>query len=57
MAWMIGDLAAGSSATISYAYVFGDHQDTVGSAGVPEPATLGVLGAALAGLAAVRRRR
>ena len=40
LAYRIGSLAAGSSATINYAYAVGDNIDIVGSpSAVPEPAT------------------
>ena len=55
MAWEIGTLNAGQSAEIDYYYVFGDHIGTVGS--VPEPVSIALLGAGLAGLGLVRRRR
>lgn len=57
MAWLIGDLAAGDSATISYYYVFGDNIDTGGGDKVPEPGMLSLLGLALAGTAVARRRK
>lgn len=56
MAWLIGDLAAGDSATISYYYVFGNNIDT-GGGNVPEPGMLSLLGLALAGTAVARRRK
>jgi hypothetical protein len=55
MAWNIGSLKAGESATIRYAYAVGDKIDLVGGGGViPEPGTwammifgFGIVGAAL----------
>lgn len=57
MAWDIGDLALGQSATINYAFVFGDDQETVGTVPVPAPAPLALFGIGFAALAALRRRR
>ena len=59
MAWLIGDLATGASATISYAYVVGENIDVVGGVGgVPEPSTWAVmiLGFGAAGTMLRRRR-
>jgi hypothetical protein len=56
MAWAIGDLARGASATITYAYVFGERQDTVGGT-VPVPASTLLVGLGLAGLALSQRRK
>lgn len=45
MAWLIGSLASGNSATIEYAYAVGDKIDVVGGGGgaVPEPASWAML--------------
>ena len=57
MAWSLGTLAEGASATITYEYVFGPHQASVGG-GVTEPSswTLMLIGVWAIG-AALRRRR
>lgn len=39
MAWLIGSLASGNTATIEYAYAVGDRIDVVGGDPVPEPAS------------------
>lgn len=57
MAWDIGALGLGESATISYYYVFGDNIDTGGGDKIPEPGMLSLLGLALAGTAVARRRK
>lgn len=54
MAWDIGDLATGQSATINYAFVFGDNQETVGTV-VSAPAPLALFGLGVAALAFARR--
>jgi len=59
IAWLIGDLAAGSSASVTYAYVVGDDIEVVGGGGgVPEPATwaMMILGFLGVGVSARRRR-
>ncbi len=55
MAWLIGDLSAGSSAVINYAYVVGENIDTVG--GIPEPATWAMMILGFGGIGATLRRR
>lgn len=58
MAWLIGDLTNGASATINYAYVFGDNQGTVGTPGVvPEPAAWALMILAFGALGEAMRRR
>lgn len=58
LGFRLGNLSLGQSATITYAYVFGDTVGTVDipTTGVPEPATLALLGAGFAGFAWRRRR-
>jgi len=54
MDWNLGDIAAGGSVILTYDYVIAG---TPAAAGAPDGAsTLGLLGLALAGLGAVRRR-
>lgn len=56
MAWNLGDLGAGKSTTLTYDYVVAA---TPGAAGAPAPdtgSTLALLGLALAGLGAFRRK-
>lgn len=56
MAWLVGSLAAGSSATINYAYVVGDNIEVVGGV-VPEPATWGMMILGFMGVGGMVRRR
>jgi len=54
MDWQLGDLAAGATVTLTYDYVIAANPS---SAGAPDGAsTVGLLGLALAGLGAVRRK-
>lgn len=55
MAWLIGDLKAGESAVINYAYVVGDNIETVGHNTVPEPATWAMMLVGFGGLGAALR--
>jgi hypothetical protein len=57
MAWSLGTLAVGDSATITYDYVFGSHQSTVGTGGVTEPSTWALLLIGVGGVGAALRRR
>lgn len=56
MAWNIGDLNRGQSATIEYAYVMGARQSTVGGT-VPEPASLALISIGFLGLGYFRKRK
>jgi hypothetical protein len=56
MAWSIGNLARGASASITYAYVFGERQDTIGG-DVPAPMTPLLVGLGLVGLALSQRAK
>lgn len=56
MAWLIGTLSTGSSATIKYAYVVGDNIEVVGG-GIPEPATWGMMILGFMGVGGMVRRR
>ncbi len=56
MAWMVGNLAAGKSTTIKYAYLVGDKIETIGH-GVPEPATWAMLVLGFGGVGGLIRNR
>jgi PEP-CTERM motif len=56
MAWDIGTLGAGASATIDYEYVFGTNQGTVGS-GAPEPAAWALMLIGVGAIGGAIRRR
>lgn len=58
LAYRIGNLAAGSSATIKYAYAVGTKIETVGAVGaVPEPATWMMMLLGMAGIGFSMRRK
>jgi hypothetical protein len=57
MAWLIGSLSTGSSATLNYAYVVGDNIGTVGGGAVPEPATWAMMIMGFGAMGSVLRRR
>lgn len=59
MAWNLGNLVAGQSVTLNYAYVVGDHIGTVGgpTGGVPEPATWALMILGMGGVGAMLRKR
>lgn len=58
LAYRIGDLAAGSSATLKYAYAVGTKIETVGAVGaVPEPATWMMMLLGMAGIGFSMRRK
>jgi hypothetical protein len=57
LAFNLGDLGAGQSLSFNYFYALGANRDTASGGGVPEPASIALLGAGFAGLAGLRRRR
>lgn len=57
IAFELGDLGAGQSLTLDYAYVLGASLDVVRDNPVPEPGSMLLVGASLAALGLFRRRQ